>query len=187
MLYHIQRRIVLRPAIRHFVDLHIGIMMSRNALLAIFCIASLSIVGCSGGAKSDRKPVFKVTGKVMMSGGPVANAMVTFSPKQKQPVAIGRTDNNGQFTLTTYDAGDGAAEGEYVALVSKSTATAPVAPTAHDPSKPAFDSRSAHGQQASGQAAEVGLPEKYSRINQSDLIAKVEKSGKNDFNFELKP
>lgn len=169
-----------------FVDFHTGNMMHRNTVLAGLCMACLLMVGCSRGASADRKPVYAVTGKVTMSGGPVANALVTFSPKQKQPVAIGRTDPNGQFKLTTYDGGDGAAEGEFVVLVTKTSSSAASGPPAHDPSKP-FNSEAAHAQQASGQAEEATLPPKYSRIDQSDLVAKVQKSGKNDFSFELKP
>lgn len=160
--------------------------MSRNIVFVGFCLASVLLAGCSRGGSADRKPVYAVTGKVTMSGGPVANALVTFSPKQKQPVAIGKTDANGQFTLTTYDGGDGAAEGEFVVLVTKNSSAPPAGPPAHDPSKP-FDSRAAHAQQSAAQATEAGLPQKYSRIDQSDLLAKVQKSGKNDFSFDLKP
>jgi len=159
--------------------------MFRYSLFTGCCIVSLVLVGCSGGSSTDRKPVFKVSGKITMSGGPVANAMVTFSPKQKQPVAIGKTDTNGQFKLTTYDAGDGAAEGEYVVLVSKSTASAPAGPVGHDPSKP--HTPPAHQQLTAAQSTEAGLPEKYSQISGSGLLAKVEKGGKNQFEFELKP
>lgn len=160
--------------------------MYRNTVSIGLCLASLLMVGCSRGASADRKPVYVVTGQVTMSGGPVANALVTFSPKQKQPVAIGKTDANGAFKLTTYDGGDGAAEGEFVVLVTKSAAAPAAGPPAHDPSKP-FDSRAAHAQQSTAQATEATLPQKYSRIDQSDLLAKVQKSGKNDFSFELKP
>jgi hypothetical protein len=160
--------------------------MHRNYFYVGFWIASLLLTGCSSGPTEGRKPVYKVTGKVTMAGGPVANATVTFSPKQKQPVAIGRTDANGEFILTTYDARDGAAEGEFVVLVSKSSERTGAAPTAHDPSK-LYDSKSAHAQQNAGQSTDAGLPEKYSRINQSDLLAKVAKGGKNEFNLELKP
>lgn len=164
----------------------LGFMMHRNTVWAFSSIAILLVVGCSRGSTEGRKPVYRVSGKVTMSGGPVANAMVTFSPKQQQPVAIGRTDANGQFTLMTYDAGDGAAEGEFVVLVSKASASKPAGPTGHDPSK-LYDSRNAHSQANPANSGEPGLPEKYSRIDQSDLRVKVEKSGKNDFNLELKP
>ncbi|MBS0207208.1 MAG: hypothetical protein JSS49_30395 [Planctomycetes bacterium] len=121
-----------------------------------------------------------------MSGGPVANAIVTFSPKERQPVAIGKTDNDGKFTVTTYDPGDGAAEGDFVVLVTKQSAPQAATVPAHDPSKP-FDSSAAHSQSAGAKAAaDVGLPEKYSRIDQTDLKVNVKQSG-NDFPLELKP
>lgn len=126
-----------------------------------------------------------------MSGGPVANAVVSFSPKQKQPVAMGKTGADGTYTLTTYDPGDGAAAGDYVVVVSKAGGTAAAAPAAigHSADKPP-DADAMHGAQvASGNTSgsDSVLPEKYSRADQSDLLAKVESKSENVLDFDLKP
>ncbi len=83
-------------------------------------LTCLALTGCSGGAEgSSRLPVYKVTGKVTLRGGPLIGATVAFAPKEKQPVAIGKTDDAGMYELTTYDPGDGAAKGDYAVTVNE--------------------------------------------------------------------
>jgi len=158
-------------------------------------IIALTLPGCKDGTTGgeSRTPVFKVKGKITMSGGGVPNAMVSFSPKGKYPVATGRTGNDGTYTLTTYDTGDGAAAGDYVVLVTKivaaPTSAAPLGP--HDASAksaPSGDTMHA-AQSAAGGGGDAGsaLPERYGRPNESDLKATVKSSGENVFDFDLKP
>ena len=160
-------------------------------------LVGLFLAGCSGKAVGEkgRVPVYKVSGKITMAGSPVANANVIFSPRAGQPVALGRTDSAGQYTLTTYDAGDGAAEGDFVVLVNKSAAQTAVAPSiSHDPQKPnanAFDADAAHAARGAGAAsaeADSALPARYTRVDESDLRATVKANGPNDkVDFDLKP
>jgi hypothetical protein len=158
-------------------------------------VTCLSISGCTDKPVGDAaQPVFKVKGKITMAGGPVPNAFVSFSPKGKQPVATGRTGKDGNYTLTTYDTGDGAAAGDYVVLVTKpSASTAPAIPAlgSHDAkARTAPDGAAMHAAKAEGSGtgeAESPLPEKYSKANESDLLATVKPSNDNELNFELKP
>ena len=152
------------------------------------------LAGCGPGAdlNSARQKVFKVNGKITMNGAPVANAMVSFSPKAQQPAATGRTAADGAYVLTTYDPGDGAAAGDYVVLVTKELAAAGAAtPDAgHDPTGKKFVDRNAgHAEQSAegGTASTAGLPEKYGRTGTSDLTATVKADGSNAFSFDLKP
>lgn len=153
----------------------------------------LLLSGCAGagGGTESRQPVFKVKGKITMTGGPVANAIVSFSPKDKQPVATGRTSADGTYTLTTYDAGDGAAVGDYVVLVIKPNSSSSASPTdaGHDPNKPPDGDAMHAAQSAAAGGVDSGslLPEKYSRPDQSNLTAKVESKSENVFDFDLKP
>ena len=92
--------------------------MSR-CFCGLTMISLLCAAGCGGGAEGG-KPVFSTKGKVTMFGAPLADATVAFAPtEQGQPTAIGRTDAQGQFVLTTYDYGDGAAAGSYKVVLSK--------------------------------------------------------------------
>ena len=168
---------------------------SRVSYFAVV-ISGLFLAGCSKSdmGAADRKPVFKVKGKITMSGGPVANAMISFSPKTSQPVATGRTGSDGTYTLTTYDSGDGAAAGDYVVLVTKPTAS-PASSTpagGHDAkAKSSPDGAAMHSAAQSsgggGGDADSALPVKYSRVNESDLTATVKSSGDNVLDFDLKP
>jgi hypothetical protein len=96
-----------------------GICSRRRALQALM-LSALLIVGC-GEAKHPLK-CYPVTGKVMIDNKPAVRAVVSFHPIA--PHADGQThspstftDDNGEFKLTTFEAGDGAPVGEYVVTV----------------------------------------------------------------------
>lgn len=168
-------------------------MLSKRVLHVVAVVCALVSAGCGSAASGagDKQKVYKVRGKITMSGAPVASAMVSFSPKGKQPVATGRTGIDGTYALTTYDANDGAAEGDYVVLVTKAAASKAASATigGHDPDKP-FDASAMHNAQGPAESGgDTGslLPEKYSRPDQSDLPAKVEPKSENELNFDLKP
>lgn len=168
-------------------------MASRKSIPLAVCSALLLVIGCSDGGVGggDRKSVYPVKGKITMNGAPVAGATVTFSPQSEQPVAYGRTNSSGEYALTTYDANDGAAEGEYVVLVSKSVSASSSESSGqsmHDAMTAGASGGGAHGG-GSGQAEESGslLPEKYSSQADSGLKATVSSSGDNNFDFDLQP
>ncbi|MBW3540939.1 MAG: carboxypeptidase-like regulatory domain-containing protein [Planctomycetes bacterium] len=147
----------------------------------------VALAGCGSGAEGEgeRVDVYPVSGKITMAGGPVANAAVTFSPKENQPVANGRTDAQGNYTLTTYEAGDGAAPGEYVVLVTKSTAPADpgLGPSVDDPNYGAAPQHTAQAPAGTGSA----LPDKYAAADQSPLTATVKAGDNAGVDFTLKP
>ena len=89
-----------------------------SVLLAI----SAGVLGCgeSEGARLDRlvpnaESTTKVSGKVLVDGAPVKDLLVTFHPTDpSKPLRPrGQTDQDGNFTLTTYTGGDGAPWGDY--------------------------------------------------------------------------
>lgn len=163
----------------------------------LLCGSLVLFAGCgSGGVGSgDQQDVYPVTGKVTMNGAPVAGATVTFSPQGKQPVAYGRTNSSGEYALTTYEANDGAAAGDYTVMVSK-TVSAPSA----------VSEESVHQAMSSGEAAPPGshgggggggggdddgsgslLPEKYSQSGSGLTATVTTDESKNKFDFDLKP
>ncbi len=89
----------------------------RGLLIALLALTSLSC------GKSDRKPVFPVSGRVLLDGKPLAYAFVVFHPRagrgsdDVRPRA--HADATGRFVLSTYDSADGAPAGEYRITVEK--------------------------------------------------------------------
>jgi len=88
------------------------------------------VLGCSQGGMTpeeklamllpDALPTIPVTGQVLVDGAPVKDIWVylvpkgTEIPKGEQPATRARTDEQGNFAMTTYMEGDGAPQGDYV-------------------------------------------------------------------------
>lgn len=85
----------------------------------VFLSVLLPYVGCRG----TRIPgLAKCEGTVLWNGNPVEGATVGFSPKDPAGrSAFGVTDAAGKFKITTLDANDGIAPGEYLVSVKKQT------------------------------------------------------------------
>jgi hypothetical protein len=169
-------------------------MASLKYAPLVVCSVLLPIVGCGPGGvgSGDQQDVYPVTGKITMNGAPVAGATVTFSPQQGQPVAYGRTNSSGEYALTTYEANDGAAEGDYIVLVAKSAGGGSEGPSEeemHEAMTSGEDIQpGGHGAAGGGdESAGSLLPEKYSSQADSGLTATVTSDGENKFDFDLQP
>lgn len=163
----------------------------RRSSTPLAALASCSLVlfcgtfGCSGD-DGDRVEVYPASGKVTFNGKPVADASVSFSPKEGQPVAYATTNADGEFTLTTYETGDGAAAGSYTVLVTK-TESEPAPAGGHGASGGHSASSPVRGHGPGGEQIKSEIPLKYSRGNESDLTATVTPDGENKFTLDLKP
>ncbi len=154
----------------------------------LFTCSITLCLGCSNGTEG-RKPVYPVTGKVTLAGGaPIPGASVSFAPLDGQPVAVGKTDDNGVFKLTTYDWQDGAAAGKFNVLISKNVSTsASATPEDTHNAMKAGGSAAGHSAKKKGEGSEGSLVnEKYGKSG-SGLSAEVTASGPNEFNFPLDP
>ncbi|QDU36338.1 hypothetical protein Mal4_06230 [Maioricimonas rarisocia] len=160
---------------------HVG---SLGPGMLLMMVAAL---GCTGGETEGRVDVYPVSGKVTMGGGPLVNATVAFAPREGQPTAVGRTDVNGEYQLSTYGGNDGAAAGSYSVVVTKplgggGTASAEDAhgtdPTAN------YDAGGGHGA-AGGEGTAGAVPERYSNSDQTPLSAEVSADDENRFDFEI--
>lgn len=131
--------------------------MKRLLLLALL---SSAVVGC---AESD---TIKVTGTVTMDGKPVDNAEVMFLPAGGR-MATGVTNSEGKFELSTNTAGDGAVPGDHKVTIVEHYAAGKPPPMTPGPLPTRF-------------------PPQYSDPLQTPFSAKVERGGKNDFQFDIK-
>ena len=154
----------------------------KTSIVALFALAF--IVGCGGGPKTPREPVFPVHGTVKYNGEPVVGADVTFTSETSKRSAFGRTDEKGVYHLTTFSGNDGAVEGKQSVIIVKTLpATA---------STPAADIESAEyvppGYETTPVAVEepkMQIPAKYAAAETSGLLAVVNPESDNENNFNL--
>jgi hypothetical protein len=121
---------------------------------------ALVVLGVLGGCSQSKEPwevVYPVSGTVKFEGKPVAGAVVTFIPQDKslpktvRPTAI--TEEDGTFEVGTYSQADGAPAGSYKVLVTHYTVTG----DAENPIPGPND-----------------LPQKYSKVEETDLQVTIE-------------
>jgi hypothetical protein len=126
---------------------------------------SLTLIGCGGGGPQ----MVPVSGIVTFNDKPIGKINVMFVPEGKGMIAQGTSDENGKFTLTTLEPGDGAMMGNYkVAFKYISDTVADM---------PGF---------AGGVKPEPSpIPLKYVDETKSGFTATV-KASENDIKFDLK-
>ena len=148
------------------------------ALLLCLCFQT---VGC-GKAKASREPIFKVSGKVIYKGQPVEDADVIFNCADKNRSAFGRTNEKGEFKLTTFVSNDGAVPGKHVVLVTKIQTSAAVAVA--DISDASYEPPKLH--ESTDPKPKNTIPSKYSDAKKSDLFAVVTEGENPEMVLELK-
>lgn len=161
--------------------------MKRRQFFCCLLVTSLALVtvaGCGG----DGPSIAKVTGKVTLKGTPIKGANVQFHP-EKGPMAIGITDDQGNFTLTT-NGRPGAPIGLNKVAISKA-APAPAAgamptnPTPEDMAKMAASAAQGGGLKRS-EPPKSEVPDKFSNPTTSNLTADVStNAADNTFEFNL--
>ena len=154
----------------------------------IAALTTLCLSGCGGDGATGGAEVFSASGSVKMFGSPLPGATVAFAPQDGQPTAIGTTDKDGNFVLTTYDYGDGAAEGKYKVVISKSAAAAATEGGDDDGHGDGdFVDPSNSGSHAAGEGTgDKGLvPAQYTSSAETPLSAEVKSGSDNTFNFEI--
>lgn len=153
----------------------------RNLLLV--AVTGLVAAGCGSEGRTGSDPVFPVSGVVTYKGQPVAGADVTFFNAQKNRSAFGRTNAKGEYKLTTFNANDGAVEGQHAVTVMKFEAASGTAFEAGIES-PEYVPPGL-GQSTEPKPPKSELPEKYAEMATSDLTATVKSDGPNEINLEL--
>jgi len=121
-----------------------------------------ALVGCG------QSETVEVTGTVTLNGQPADQAEVMFNPKAGR-LATGVTDSSGKFKLSTAKPDDGALPGEYVVTLGEY----------YPPDKPPALPRG-------GGQLPSRFPQQYGDPARSPLTAKVERGGKNEFQFDVK-
>lgn len=158
-----------------------------RAFSLVLLVATCTFVGCGGADTSGQQPVFSVSGTVTMFGAPLADATIAFAPQADQPTAIGRTDKEGKFQLTTYEYGDGAAAGAFNVVLSKSAPSKADSSSDDDGHDMVDNDDDGHSAEAaeSGDKSEL-IPQQYTSSTDTPFHADVKTDGDNNFTFEVK-
>lgn len=154
--------------------------VSAGTLLITVVLVSLVGLGCARSSNADRPATYAVTGTVTHNGQPVEGATVGFQPSGTSASAVGKTDADGNYTLTTFAADDGAIAGEYRVRIFKfeNAASASAAEGSSDYVPPVEGENPA--------APKNLLPTIYADPATSGLTATVtEDPSKNTFDFAL--
>lgn len=140
----------------------------RHWFVSAALIGIATLWGCAKSA-SDKPKTAQAAGVVLKGGKPLAKVQVAFIPANG-PMAMGTTDDKGQFTLMTSTPGDGALIGEHKVSLGYVTE----APVSNSPEEIAA-------------AAKVAspVPARYGNPDTSGITATVPPDGKTDFKFEI--
>ena len=140
--------------------------------LTLALAMALGSAGCGGGEPG----VIPVSGRITYKGEPVTTGEVYFSPESSSNRgAQGTLDSNGNYTLGTFSANDGAYAGTYkVSVVSRG------------PDKPIPAKKVGKVLEEDMQGTgDPLIPQKYFTPDASGLKAEVTDGGSNTFDFDL--
>ena len=145
--------------------------MSLRKFLTLGIVVGVStcFAGC-GGAPDDAPETVAAKGTVTVDGKPMPGLSVAFIPASGK-LATGETDDQGNFTLTTNQPGDGAVVGSYSVAVN------------HIPEEV---SEAMPGMDGYKKPEPPPFARKYTDAQTSGLTATVDADpSKNDFKFDL--
>ncbi len=159
--------------------------MSWRALVGTLAVSAA--VGCGGGGKPLE--VVPVSGKITYKGQPVEKAIVTFTTEASPRTAVGTTDAQGEFKLTTINSNDGAVAGEHMITVAKmpepGAAGTPQINSPEDYTK-LMEQQGPRNTKPPGKATnDKSIPAKYGNPTQSGLKRTVVKGEQNSFTIDL--
>lgn len=166
--------------------------MIRLAFPLSACAFVVAIIsGCGG---NDFATPVPVSGKIIYNGNPVEDARVTFhwTGEGAGRSASGKTNAQGEFSLTTFSTGDGAIPGEYTVTVAKAQATAASADMDIDAEAGTYGAdyaaamaASARGDFKSIPGGESTLPDQYASAAESGITRSVVEGQRNEFTIDL--
>lgn len=162
--------------------------------LTLLVAASLSLLA---GCGSKLPATASATGTVLYRGEPVEGAVVVFSRDSGKladgEMALGKTDAQGRFQLTTHIGGQsdvqGATPGQYQVTVSKRVPPRGMSPSEYqalvDAAQKANEAGPAPPNAKQPPQLVEQFPPRYSVLGKSELKATVTAKGPNDFQFKL--
>lgn len=151
------------PAMRRLL------LRQSTVALSLACLVFIVSSGCSRQYEDKwskrRPPSFPTTGIVTWNGEPATGALVTLQSLSHNLSASGRTNDKGEFALTTWRQGDGAVGGDHKVTIETTVVS---------------------GYTSEGGLIEVNaMPPKYEKPETSGLTATINDKGKNVLSFAV--
>lgn len=160
--------------------------MQRSwSTVTYWSMIAAAISGCSHAPNTP--PTAPVHGCVTLKGKPIEGAQVAFfcQVPGSRP-ALGKTDAQGRFALSTFGVDDGAVPGRHTVVISKFAYDGKVNDPAPQATKNGARSVAPLGPMTLGvPKAKSILPLRYSKTSESGLVAEVAPEG-SEINFDLK-
>jgi hypothetical protein len=149
----------------------------------LVAILAVAIAGCGSGETGNREKTVPAKGIVKYKGNPVEGAIVTLTTRDQKRSSFGKTDQSGQFTLTTFQSGDGVVPGDYLVKIVKTEAP----PASHQGDIDAGDYQPPEETPNAAPAAPKNLlPARYAQAETSQLSATIGEKGADNLEFDLK-
>ena len=169
------------------------VFQTKQLATSVACVYGLLVIaGCGG--DSGRISTYPVTGTVTGNGKPIVGAQITFHPEDEEGTrpAFGVTNQDGEFSLTTYDDGDGAIAGQYTVSIEKQAIRKEIDVENLTPGGPQqVGGGDMYAKMMVGNRTEKStvksddIPQKFRSPETSGLKRTVEPSGGNEFNFKV--
>ena len=122
---------------------------------------------------------YEVRGKVTFDGQPVTQGTITFYPDEGRS-AMGKIQPDGSYTLTTFNAEDGALPGNHSVTIKATSVSGPAAPASFEE-----ELARANVPAPTGERTVTWLvPQRFSQRESSGLSATVQKKS-NTIDFDL--
>lgn len=163
----------------------------KHCMIVLAAFITTAAIGCQSEEGLDTSPV---SGVVTFRGAPIEGAQVTFVPTQGGMSAVGVTDAEGRYSLTTRSKDDGAVPGSYTVKITKfeggadDVDTSPIDEAAvediTDEYPEDYDPATAAAAEAAKPPPRNLLPPQYADPTSSGLTATVGE-GEQTFDFTL--
>jgi hypothetical protein len=151
--------------------LFLSLLETRMRVCWMITASLMIALGCGSEAAGPPVPVYPVKGIVTHNNEPVVGADVTFFNAEAKRSAFGRTNDRGEYQLTTFSANDGAVAGKHVVTIVKIETPLPTTPEASIESE-AYDPPEL-GESTAPPVVKSAFPEKYGSATTSGLVAVV--------------
>ena len=148
--------------------------LTRSCHCTTLLVLAIVVSGCG-----DKDGPVPFSGAVKLDGQPLAGATVYFihqDPEGRD--ALGSTDTDGLFSLSTFEPGDGALAGKYKVIVQP-----PVAGARDVTSTNVLEAMAASNRAGRAKGPTVTIPPRYSNPGQTILVQDVPADG--EVVFEL--